>query len=28
MIHLDTVTKRYGDAYAVREVTLTAEGEA
>lgn len=28
MIELDAVTKRYGDAYAVREVSLTADAEA
>jgi osmoprotectant transport system ATP-binding protein len=28
MIQLNTVTKRYGDAYAVRDVTLTAEAKA
>ncbi len=28
MIQLDAVTKQYGDAYAVREVSLTAEAEA
>ncbi|MFB6278043.1 MAG: ATP-binding cassette domain-containing protein [Salinibacter sp.] len=28
MIQLNTVTKRYGDAYAARNVTLTAEAEA
>jgi osmoprotectant transport system ATP-binding protein len=28
MIHLDTVTKRYGPAYAVQDVTLTAAAEA
>ena len=28
MIHLDTVTKRYGRAYAVQDVTLTAAAEA
>ncbi|MFB6099174.1 MAG: ATP-binding cassette domain-containing protein, partial [Salinibacter sp.] len=28
MIELDGVTKRYGDAYAVRAITLTAPAEA
>lgn len=28
MIHFDAVTKRYGEAYAVRAVSLTAEAEA
>ena len=28
MIQLDAVTKRYGDAYAVRDVSLVAEAEA